>query len=95
MRKYLSIMTAAMALSVTSGAFAADKLTFYCSAQEDWCQLMTKEFSAATGIKVNMTRKSSGETFAQIKAEAANPKENWAKSTRELNNYINMMVFFG
>ena len=67
-------MTAAMALSVTSGAFAADKLTFYCSAQEDWCQLMTKEFSAATGIKVNMTRKSSGETFAQIKAESANPK---------------------
>ena len=58
-----------MALSVTSGAFAADKLTFYCSAQEDWCQLMTKEFSAATGIKVNMTRKSSGETFAQIKPE--------------------------
>jgi len=35
---------------------------------------MTKEFSAATGIKVNMTRKSSGETFAQIKAESANPK---------------------
>jgi len=55
-------------------AQAADKLTFYCSAQEDWCQLMTKEFSAATGIKVNMTRKSSGETFAQIKAESSNPK---------------------
>ena len=58
MRKYLSIVMTSMALSVTSGAFAADKLTFYCSAQEDWCQLMTKEFSAATGIKVNMTRKS-------------------------------------
>ena len=74
MRKYLSIVMTSMALSVTSGAFAADKLTFYCSAQEDWCQLMTKEFSAATGIKVNMTRKSSGETFAQVKAESANPK---------------------
>ena len=69
MKKYLSIMIAGMALSMTSSAFAADKLTFYCSAQEDWCQLMTKEFSAATGIKVNMTRKSSGETFAQIKAD--------------------------
>tara|TARA_B100001057_G_scaffold153552_1_gene153634 strand:- start:309 stop:1325 length:1017 start_codon:yes stop_codon:yes gene_type:complete len=74
MRKYLSIVMTSIALSVTSGAFAADKLTFYCSAQEDWCQLMTKEFSAATGIKVNMTRKSSGETFAQVKAESANPK---------------------
>lgn len=74
MKKYLAILIAGMALSVTSSASAAGKLTFYCSAQEDWCQLMTKEFSAATGIKVNMTRKSSGETFAQIKAESANPK---------------------
>ena len=65
---------AGLAMSTSSAALGADKLTFYCSAQEDWCQLMTKEFSAATGIKVNMTRKSSGETFAQIKAESANPK---------------------
>ena len=28
----------------------------------------------STGIKVSMTRKSSGEIYAQIKAEAANPK---------------------
>ncbi len=55
-------------------AQAADKLTLYCSAQEDWCQLMANGFEKDTGIKVNMTRKSSGETFAQIKAEASNPK---------------------
>lgn len=55
-------------------AVAADKLTYYCSAQEDWCQLMATGFEEATGIKVNMTRKSSGETFAQIKAESDNPK---------------------
>ncbi|MCF6320537.1 MAG: ABC transporter substrate-binding protein [Rhizobiaceae bacterium] len=53
---------------------SAQKLTLYCSAQEDWCQLMAKGFEAETGIKVNMTRKSSGETFAQIKSEEANPK---------------------
>jgi iron(III) transport system substrate-binding protein len=35
---------------------------------------MVNEFQKATGITVAMTRKSSGETFAQIKAEAANPK---------------------
>ena len=74
MNKYITLAIAGLSMSWASGAIAADKLTFYCSAQEDWCQLMTKEFSAATGIKVNMTRKSSGETFAQIKAEAANPK---------------------
>ena len=55
-------------------AAAADKLTLYCSAQEDWCQVMARGFEEATGIKVNMTRKSSGETFAQVKAEASNPK---------------------
>jgi len=62
----------ALAASVT--ASHADKLTFYCSAQEDWCQLMARSFEDATGIDVNMTRKSSGETFAQIRAESVNPK---------------------
>lgn len=61
-------------LGTGSHAIAADKLTYYCSAQEDWCQLMANGFEEATGIKVNMTRKSSGETLAQIKAEASNPK---------------------
>ncbi|TDT73080.1 iron(III) transport system substrate-binding protein [Litoreibacter halocynthiae] len=62
----------AMVASVT--AAQAEKLTLYCSAQEDWCQLMARSFEDATGIDVNMTRKSSGETFAQIKAESSNPK---------------------
>ena len=35
---------------------------------------MVTAFEKTTGIKVAMTRKSSGETFAQIKAEASNPK---------------------
>jgi iron(III) transport system substrate-binding protein len=35
---------------------------------------MKQGFEEATGIDVNMTRKSSGETFAQVKAEASNPK---------------------
>ncbi len=59
---------------LTGNAFAAEKLTYYCSAQEEWCQLMAKGFEEATGIKVSMTRKSSGETMAQLKAEASNPK---------------------
>lgn len=67
-------MVAIGALGLSTTATAADKLTYYCSAQEDWCQLMANGFEEATGIKVNMTRKSSGETFAQIKAEAENPK---------------------
>ena len=70
------LITASMALAagVATQAIAAEKLTFYCSAQEEWCQVMARGFEEATGIDVDMTRKSSGETFAQIKAESANPK---------------------
>ncbi len=70
----LGSTTIALLASLSGSAIAAEKLTYYCSAQEDWCQLMANGFEEATGIKVNMTRKSSGETMAQIKAEADNPK---------------------
>ena len=61
-------------LALAAGTAQADKLTYYCSAQEDWCQLMARSFEEATGIDVDMTRKSSGETYAQVRAEASNPK---------------------
>jgi iron(III) transport system substrate-binding protein len=69
-----TIATAATAMTMASSAQAAKKLTLYCSPQIEWCQLVIQEFEKATGIKVAMTRKSSGETFAQIKAERKNPK---------------------
>ena len=67
-------MTSMVALSASMTAAQADKLTLYCSADDEFCQVMARGFEAATGIDVNMTRKSSGETFAQLKAEASNPK---------------------
>ena len=63
-----------LALLASAPAATADNLTFYCSAQEDWCQLMARKFEEETGIDVDMSRKSTGETYAQIRAEAANPK---------------------
>lgn len=72
--------TTALALTaafVSMGGMAAQakgKMTLYCSPQIEWCNLMVEAFEKETGIKVRMTRKSSGETFAQIKAEARNPK---------------------
>ena len=69
-----TIAATAAVFGAFSSAQAADKLTLYCSPQIEWCQLVIKEFEKATGIKVAMTRKSSGETFAQIKAERKNPK---------------------
>ena len=55
-------------------AQGAGELVVYCSVQEEWCRPMVQGFERATGVKVSMTRKSSGETFAQIKAETANPR---------------------
>lgn len=66
------VAMAAAALSASTAS--AETLTLYCSPQIEWCQLVIEEFQKATGIEVAMTRKSSGETYAQIKAEKANPK---------------------
>ena len=62
------------ALPLATASAADDELTLYCSPQIEWCQLMVEEFQKKTGIEVAMTRKSSGETFAQIMAEAQNPR---------------------
>lgn len=61
-------------IAIAASATASQAMTLYCSAQEDWCQLMARSFEEATGIDVDMTRKSSGETFAQVRAEASNPR---------------------
>ena len=55
-------------------AAAQGELVLYCTVQEEWCRPMVAAFEKATGIKVLMTRKSSGEFYAQLKAEAANPR---------------------
>ncbi|MBT3360779.1 MAG: ABC transporter substrate-binding protein [Rhodospirillales bacterium] len=70
----ITILAASAVMTASSAAIAKDKMTLYCSPQIEWCQLVIKEFQKATGIEVAMTRKSSGETFAQIKAERKNPK---------------------
>lgn len=75
MQKTTQLLCAVAAIfTISTSVASAEKLTLYCSAQEDWCQLVANKFQDASGIKVNMTRKSSGETFAQIKAESSNPK---------------------
>ena len=73
--KTLLSFALAAAGSLPGAAFAnSNELVVYCSVQEEWCRPMVAVFEKTTGIKVSMTRKSSGEVYAQIKAEAANPK---------------------
>ncbi len=66
-------LTAALALA-SAPMVQAQQLNVLCSTEADWCESKAREFSVATGIKVNMARKATGEAFAQLKAEAANPK---------------------
>jgi len=58
---------------LTNKASAA-KLTMYCSVEIDVCEMLEQAYEKETGTKVAMTRASSGETFAKIKAESSNPK---------------------
>ena len=61
-------------LALASPASAQGVVNVYCSVQVEWCTLAANEFQKATGVKVSMTQKGSGETIAQLKAEAQNPK---------------------
>ena len=60
------------------------QLNILCSTDADWCESKAREFSVQTGIKVNLARKATGEVFAQLKAEAANPKTDvWYGGTHD------------
>lgn len=73
-KNLLRTVAIAGAMLAGTAAASAESLTLYCSADEAWCQQITTGFEAETGITVDMTRKSSGETYAQVRAEASNPK---------------------
>ncbi len=56
-------------------AFAQGQLNLYCSSPNTaWCQGMAVGFEKATGTKVAVIQKATGEMLAQIKAERENPK---------------------
>ena len=75
MRKWLAGGGLAMALLAFAGSARGEgNLVLYCAVQEEWCRAMVTAFERQTGIKVAMTRKSSGEFYAQLQAEAANPR---------------------
>jgi len=70
-----ALAAAAIALAlVAAPAFGQQTLNVICPVQSEWCSLAANEFEKDTGIKVALTLKGSGESFAQIAAEKANPK---------------------
>lgn len=76
-RTELAIALAFLVLSATCGGGPRQRprrLVMYCSTQLEWCQRMAIEFERASGVRVAMTRKSAGETLAQVRAERRNPR---------------------
>ena len=69
-----ALLAGALTALLPGAARAQGQLTVYCSVQEEWCRPMMAAFERATGIRVAMTRRSSGETMTQIRAEAQNPR---------------------
>ncbi len=69
-----SAALAAVILAAAMPAAAQQQLNVVCSVQAEWCTAAANEFQRETGIKVGLTLKGSGESFAQIAAEKANPK---------------------
>jgi iron(III) transport system substrate-binding protein len=59
---------------VPLGASAQGTLTVYCSIIDEQCRAGVAAFERATGTKVTMVRRGTGETYAQIRAEASNPR---------------------
>lgn len=79
--RMFAISAALPALLAAPAASAAnDRLSILCSADMEWCQMMKSRFQVESKIKVSMIRKSAGEAYAKIRAEAANPKTDiwWA-----------------
>ena len=72
--KFTAAFFIATALTTSTASAQTSSLNAICSTDQSWCEMAAKEFTKATGITVNQTRKATGEALAQIRAEAANPK---------------------
>jgi iron(III) transport system substrate-binding protein len=69
------LVRVALLLLVAPAALAQGQLNLYCSSPNTaWCQGMANGFEKATGTRVAVLQKATGEMLAQIKAEKDNPK---------------------
>jgi iron(III) transport system substrate-binding protein len=70
----IAALATGLVLAAAGPTRAQGALNLYCSVQVEWCQAVANEFQRETGIRVAMTQRGSGETLAQIRAEAQNPR---------------------
>jgi len=60
----VGVLLATVLLLCPASARAQGALVVYCSVEEEWCRSMATVFERQTGVRVAMTRKSAGETYA-------------------------------
>ena len=79
-KRFMRTILVSATLTLPLTGFAAEQLNVLCASDNDWCELMRTTFQKESGIEVSMVRKSSGEIYAQIRAESSNPKTDiwWA-----------------
>jgi iron(III) transport system substrate-binding protein len=74
-RRFGTALLALLSSLAGGSAVAQGSLNLYCSSPNTaWCQGMAVGFEKATGTKVAVVQKATGEMLAQVKAEKANPK---------------------
>ena len=70
----LRAIVAVLATVLAMAAHAQRSLVVYCSHDADACELAAQTFQRETGIATSVTRKATGEYYAQIRAERESPK---------------------
>jgi iron(III) transport system substrate-binding protein len=74
MKRPVGTALVALVLLAASLPACAGPLVVYCTHDPDACELAAQTFTRETGIVVAMTRKATGEVYAQLRAERDNPK---------------------
>jgi iron(III) transport system substrate-binding protein len=79
----LRLVALAIVLAMPA-AHAQRSLVVYCSHDADGCELAAQTFQRETGISTSITRKATGEYYAQIRAERENARADvWYGGTIE------------
>jgi iron(III) transport system substrate-binding protein len=73
MKKILSAI-AFGAIAATAAAQEHGQINIICSVQAEWCNMISTVYARSSGVKVNMSLRSTGEALAQLIAEKENPK---------------------
>ena len=69
-----ALVLTACARGPSAAAVDAGRVEVACGATEEWCAAMSEAFTAATGVRSEFVRLSSGEALARIQAGESNPE---------------------